>query len=254
MIELDGRKLAGEMKEGQKAEVAALGFSPSLLILRDNDNGVISKYVGLKKKYGAEIGVLVRDEVVSGEEMKERIRGSEADGIIVQLPLMATDTEVLSEIPKEKDVDGLSGGVTATAMAVDELLKGYKVELSHKKIAVVGRGRLVGAPLIQMWKERGLDVTVFHRGSDLAELKLFDIIVTATGQPGLILSSFVKPGAVVVDAGTAVDKGVILGDVSDEVRERTDLFAITSKIGGVGPMTVACLFQRVILAAQKKQD
>ena len=111
---------------------------------------------------------------------------------------------------------------------------------------------MVGEPLMRMWEERGLEVTVFHRGSDLTKLKLFDIIMSATGQPRLILGSFVKPGAVVVDAGTASEGGVIVGDVDESVRERRDLFAITPRVGGVGPMTVACLFQNVILAAKRK--
>ncbi|MBQ3318445.1 bifunctional 5,10-methylenetetrahydrofolate dehydrogenase/5,10-methenyltetrahydrofolate cyclohydrolase [Candidatus Saccharibacteria bacterium] len=253
MIELNGRKLAAEMKERQRAEVAELGRSPRLLILRDNAGEVISKYVGLKKKYGEEIGVEVLDKIVSGEEMREVISKSEADGIIVQLPLLHTDNSILNEIPIEKDVDGLRGArPTATAMAIDELLRGYNIELSGKKIAVVGRGKLVGEPLMRMWEERGLEVTVFHRGSDLTKLKLFDIIMSATGQPRLILGSFVKPGAVVVDAGTASEGGVIVGDVDESVRERRDLFAITPRVGGVGPMTVACLFQNVILAAKRK--
>ena len=253
MIELNGRKLAAEMKERQRAEVAELGRSPRLLILRDNAGEVISKYVGLKKKYGEESGVEVLDKIVSGEEMREVISKSEADGIIVQLPLLHTDNSILNEIPIEKDVDGLRGArPTATAMAIDELLRGYNIELSGKKIAVVGRGKLVGEPLMRMWEERGLEVTVFHRGSDLTKLKLFDIIMSATGQPRLILGSFVKPGAVVVDAGTASEGGVIVGDVDESVRERRDLFAITPRVGGVGPMTVACLFQNVILAAKRK--
>lgn len=75
-----------------------------------------------------------------------------------------------------------------------------------------------------------------------------DVIVTATGVPGLIGSADVKSGAVVVDAGTASENGMILGDVAEEVREREDL-TITPVKGGVGPLTVAALFDNVIRAA-----
>jgi methylenetetrahydrofolate dehydrogenase (NADP+)/methenyltetrahydrofolate cyclohydrolase len=77
-------------------------------------------------------------------------------------------------------------------------------------------------------------------------LKDFDVIVTATGQPGLITSEMLKQGAVVVDAGTASEKGVIKGDIAEDVRTERDDLTITPKIGGVGPLTVAMLFENVI--------
>ena len=166
-------------------------------------------------------------------------------------------------ITPKKDVDGLAQNYdnsdtaskrkfeSATATAINWLLTGYNIDLAGKKIALVGRGRLVGAPLERMWKASGLDVTVFRHDSDLGLLSDYDVIVTATGVPHLIKSKMVAPGAVVVDAGTASEDGVLVGDVDDAVRERTDLSAITPKIGGVGPLTVSVLFEDVIAAAQQ---
>ena len=102
-----------------------------------------------------------------------------------------------------------------------------------------------------MWKNSGVDVTVFRHDSDLSLLKDFDVVVSATGVPHLIKSEMVSPGAVIVDAGTASEGGVLVGDVDDEVRKRSDIFAITPKIGGVGPLTVSVLFEDVISASQK---
>ena len=90
---------------------------------------------------------------------------------------------------------------------------------------------------------------MFHRGSNLEDLKKFDIIITATGVPHLIKSAYIKENAVVIDAGTASEKGVLMGDVDEAVRERSDLKAITPKLGGVGPLTVSVLFENVIFAA-----
>ena len=150
-----------------------------------------------------------------------------------------------------KDVDGLRGERdTATAMAIHWLLTGYGVELPSLKLAVVGRGKLVGAPLLKMWTESKYDVEMFHRGDDLMRLKDFDVVVTATGQPGLITSEMLKQGAVVVDAGTASEKGVIKGDIAEDVRENRDDLTITPKVGGVGPLTVAMLFENVIRATK----
>ena len=93
-------------------------------------------------------------------------------------------------------------------------------------------------------------MTVLHHGDELDVLKDFDVIVTATGVPHLVKSEMVKPGAVVVDAGTASEGGVLVGDVDEAVRSRTDLGAITPKIGGVGPLTVVVLFEDVIVASK----
>ena len=104
----------------------------------------------------------------------------------------------------------------------------------------------MGAPLYKMFVNSGYDVSLFHRGSDLTKLKQYDIIITATGVPGLILDDMVGGGTVIVDAGTASEGGVLKGDVSDAVRERSDLGAITPVTGGVGPLTIAALFEHVI--------
>ena len=261
--ELSGRELAGFVKERQAHLVRSFKgrkITPKLLILRDSDNPVITKYVTLKQKYGEDIGVAVEDFVAQNlDELKNKITEANHDqtisGMIVQLPLKDKDAtdDVVKLIAPEKDVDGLSGSGkfdSATATAINWLLAGYDVDLTSKKIALVGRGRLVGAPLFKMFTNSGLNVELFHRGSDLNNLKNFDVIITATGVPHLIKSEYIKPGAVVVDAGTASEKGVLMGDVDEAVRNREDLAAITPKLGGVGPLTVSVLFENVIFAAQ----
>ena len=261
--ELSGRELAGFVKERQAHLVRSLKghkVTPKLLILRDSDNPVITKYVTLKQKYGEDIGVAVEDFVAQNTaELKDKIITASSDktisGMIVQLPLKDKDAtdEVVKLIAPEKDVDGLSGSGkfdSATATAINWLLAGYDIDLISKKIALVGRGRLVGAPLFKMFTNSGLNVELFHRGSDLNDLKNYDVIITATGVPHLIKSEYIKPGAVVVDAGTASEKGVLMGDVDEAVRNREDLAAITPKLGGVGPLTVSVLFENVIFAAQ----
>lgn len=176
-------------------------------------------------------------------------------GIIIQLPLAdesATQATVDLVVPA-KDVDGLGVNATldpATPLAIIWLLAGYNVDLRGRRIAIVGNGRLVGAPLAKLWRGSGYDVTVFDEQSrDMqAQLPDFDIIVTATGVPGLIKDADVKEGAVLVDAGTAAEHGKIVGDIAPELRDRADL-TITPEKGGVGPLTVAALFDNVIRAA-----
>ncbi len=264
MKTLDGRELVGFIKERQVREVAGMKRKPKLVIVRDSDNPVILKYVNLKISYGEDVGVLVESVVAedAADIKKQILKANEdasVDGVILQLPIKEEEAvEELTElIDSKKDVDGLSSHGeydSATATAINWLLAGYDIKLAEKKIAIVGRGKLVGAPLYKMFTDSSYRVSLFHRGSDMAELRGYDVIITATGVPGLITNEMVGPGAVIVDAGTASENGVLVGDVAEEVRERDDLLAITPKIGGVGPMTVACLFDHVIQAAKKRQN
>ena len=263
MRELNGSELAGFIKERQAKQVRALRqawhINPRLAIVTDVENPVIETYMRLKQRYGADILIDVEiHRVPAGgalEVIQELNNRDDVQGIILQLPINNSDQteELLESIREDKDVDGLRKRAifqAATPTAINWLLAGYGVDLKNKKVAIVGRGRLVGAPLEKMWLKSGVDVTVFEKGDDLSQLINYDIIVSATGVPGLIKSQMIKTKAVVVDAGTASENGKIVGDVSEEVRQRNDVI-ITPKKGGVGPLTVSALFDNVITACLK---
>ena len=260
---LNGKELAGFVKERQAHQVRSLPIKPKLLIIRDSDNPVITKYVQLKIKYGDDIGVKVEDYFAhNSADIEKKILSANQDksihGIIIQLPLLdKTKTDELCNlIEPSKDVDGLgqnSKFSSATATAINWLLAGYDIKLDQQKIAIVGRGKLVGTPLYEIFTNSGYDVSLFHRGDDLTKLNQYDIIITATGVPDLITDEMIKSGAVVIDAGTASENGVLKGDLDSKVRERTNLAAITPITGGVGPLTVTCLFDHVIQSAQSSK-
>lgn len=263
MRELNGSELAGFIKERQAKQVRALRqawhINPRLAIVTDVENPVIETYMRLKQRYGADILIDVEiHRVPAGgalEVIQELNNRDDVQGIILQLPISNSDQteELLESIREDKDVDGLRKRAifqAATPTAISWLLAGYGVDLKNKKVAIVGRGRLVGAPLEKMWLKSNVDVTVFEKGDDLSQLINYDIIVSATGVPGLIKSQMIKAKAVVVDAGTASENGKIVGDVSEEVRLRNDVI-ITPKKGGVGPLTVSALFDNVITACLK---
>ena len=270
---LNGAELRDFIKERQAKQVRALRQSwrvfPKLVIFYSSKNPVTETYMRLKENYGADILVEVERREVEISKLKEEIQkaniNEDIHGIIVQLPLenkngeklSKNETEaILSEISKEKDVDGLNGGdfIPATAQAINWLLAGYNISLKNKKIAVVGQGKLVGAPLSKMFEDSSVDVSKFDElnSSDMKEkLKDFDVVITAVGKPGLITSEMLKNKAVVVDAGTASENGKIKGDVEDSVRELREDLTITPIKGGVGPLTVASLIDNVIIAARK---
>lgn len=261
---LDGRELADFIKERQARQVRglrqALNVFPKLAIIQTIDDPVIDTYVRLKQSYGEDIQVDVEVHKVVQAELISTIETLNDDetvhGIIIQLPL-SDDTqtdEAVNAVAPEKDVDGLGENAVhtpATAMAIDWLLAGYNVDIKNKSIAIVGNGRLVGAPLARLWASMGLDVTVYDDSTDdlVSGLRRAGIVVTATGVPGVVHSAMLQPNAVVVDAGTAAEHGKIVGDLARDVRERNDL-TITPEKGGVGPLTVTALFDNVIQAAR----
>lgn len=261
---LSGTELADYVKERQARQVRNLRQSwqvaPKLAIIQTVEDPVIATYVRMKQAYGADIAVDVEVVYPVASEIMSAITKLNSDesvhGIIIQLPLAEgiDYDQVLQAVSDIKDVDGLGSGdifVPATAQAIDWLLNGYNIELRGKKIAIVGNGRLVGAPLAKLWKNAGHDVTVFdeHSQNMAKNLRRYPVIVSAAGVPSLIISSSVQPGAVIVDAATTAEHGKIIGDVADEVRERGDL-TITPEKGGVGPLTVVSLFENVIQAAR----
>ena len=266
MRELNGLELQGFIKERQAKQVRNLRqqfrIAPKLLIIMSEQaSDVIHTYVRMKQRYAADILIDVDIVKVTQSEMPQVIERANADasihGVIVQLPLdnpEQTD-EICNLIAPAKDVDGLGATAayaSATAEAIDWLLTGYNVELRDKHIVLLGHGKLVGAPLAKLWKSRGLQVTVLDEHSDrVAEtLQRSDVIVSATGVPRILKAEWVKPGAIVVDAGTASEGGTIVGDADERLRERTDVMMTPAK-GGVGPLTYTLLFDHVIQSALK---
>jgi methylenetetrahydrofolate dehydrogenase (NADP+)/methenyltetrahydrofolate cyclohydrolase len=261
---LNGKELSEYITERQARQIRHLRQEfhvfPKLAIVQTIDSPVIDTYVRLKQNYGEDILAEVEIHKIDQTKLMETIKALNGDdsvqGIIIQLPLAdpsETDAAVNAVTPT-KDVDGLGEHAIwtpATAMAIDWLLAGYNVELKGRPIAIVGNGRLVGAPLAELWGSAGLDINVYDDTTEdlKSELRKAQIIVTATGVPGLITTHMIQPGAVVVDAGTASENGKIVGDVADDVREREDI-TITPVKGGVGPLTVTALFDNLIHAAQ----
>jgi methylenetetrahydrofolate dehydrogenase (NADP+)/methenyltetrahydrofolate cyclohydrolase len=263
---LDGAELAGFIKERQAKQVRNLRQThkviPKLaIIMTPKANAVVGVYVRGKQAYAEDILIETILEVCEQADMSgviERLNADESvQGIIVQLPLddPAGTDEIVNVIMPEKDVDGLGANAvypSATADAINWLCGGYGVELAGSKIVIVGQGRLVGKPLLHMWQAAGYNVTVVDIDTDNHDsMKDADVIVSAAGVPRLVTSTDVKHAATVIDAGTTSENGTVVGDVADDVRERADV-SITPVKGGVGPLTIALLFDHLIQACLKK--
>jgi methylenetetrahydrofolate dehydrogenase (NADP+) / methenyltetrahydrofolate cyclohydrolase len=263
---LSGKELAGYIKVRQAREVRSLiesgNIQPCLAIVLTIDHPVIGVYVRMKKRYGADIGAKVEVYQTSQDKVPDLIDRLNEDnsvhGIIVQLPLEYPEQtdRIVNMVSPDKDVDALGKRARfepATPMGILWLLAGYNINLTGKKILLIGRGKLVGVPLERMLRTSNLDVTVVDRNTkDLgSETLQADVIITATGSPAILNPDMIKSGAIVVDAGVAGEGGKTVGDVALEVYDRDDL-TITPARGGVGPLTVCALFENVIKSARKK--
>lgn len=261
---LSGSELAGFVKERQAKAVRGLrqayNVAPKLAIIVATDNPVIDVYVRLKQHYGADILIDVEVHRVGQSDLRDTVAKLNTDdsvhGIIVQLPLAdpSETDEILALVDPGKDVDALGVDPAfdpATPTAILWLLAGYNVNLQGKRVVLVGRGKLVGEPLQRMLEDSGVQVQSCVEGDDIrGTLEATDIIVTATGKPGIIKADDIPLDSVVVDAGVAVESGKTVGDLAPDVYDREDL-KITPQKGGVGPLTVCALFENVIIAAKR---
>ncbi len=265
---LNGRELAGFIKERQAKQVRSLrqahSIIPRLAIVQTKDDPVINTYVGLKQRYGHDIAAEVDVYFIPLDEAAKLVNKLNQDdqiqGIIIQLPLVdpsKTET-LLNMVVPHKDVDALGknpGFDPATPMAIMWLLAGYNIDLAGKAILLIGHGKLVGQPLEKMLRASGYRVeTADRQTKNLQDLTLAaDVIVTATGSPSILYPDMVKQGAVIVDAGVASEEGKTVGDVAPALFDRDDL-TITPAKGGVGPLTVCALFDNLIRSARRQAE
>lgn len=262
-MKLDGREVADYIKERHVGEVRRLRPTPKLAIVRQGASAATDMYLRVKQHYGADIGVRVETFTEAPEQLLDRINQLNDDptitGINVELPFAEAPklTEAaLAAVVLPKDIEGLapnSAFELPTVKGIQWLLAAYNVAVEGR-IVVIGQGRLVGRPLADDWEHQGHEVLRYDEATTTNELeaavRTAQIIVSATGTPGLIRSAWVQASAVVIDAGAGLANGRLAGDLESSLYERTDI-KVTPNPGGVGPMTVAALFDNVLLAARR---
>ena len=274
-MSIDGRKIAKEILEQLKTEVASLGFKPKLIDVFVGSDPVIESYVNIKAKRAFETGIDFEIKKYPQDVLEETLvadikqMNSEKNicGLIVQLPLPKhlDKQAVMNAINPDIDVDmitsvslgelftGQQKIMPATASAILRMLKDLNIDLRGKHVLVVGAGDLVGKPVTFLLMQAGATVTVANQSTqDLSSLCLSaDIIISGTGVPGLIKPSMVRAESIVIDAGTAESNSGISGDVDFE-RIKDKVFAVSPVPGGVGPVTVAMLLSNVVAVAKRR--
>ncbi len=275
---LNGEVLAQQIRDEIATEVASLrrnGIVPGLGTILVGDDPPSSRYVAMKHEDCAEVGIESIHEHLPADTTQEQLMAvidrfnsdPRVHAYLIQLPLPKglNEEEALLAVNPAKDVDGLHPVnlgmlvmgkprvLPCTPAGILELLAANGINLDGRHVVIVGRGITIGRPLalLAALKRPGCNaaVTVVHTGVRHMEehLRRADVIVAAAGHGGLVKPDMVKPGAVVVGAGTSWEGRRLISDVDDGVSEVAGW--ITPRIGGVGPMTRAMLLRNALEAA-----
>lgn len=276
---IDGKRIAQEIKDELKEEVAALkahGIEGSLAVVQVGEDPASSVYVRNKKKACEYIGLHSLSYELPGETTEKELldliaslnENDAVNGILVQLPVPKhiDADKVIRAISPEKDVDGFhpmnvgrlvigeKGFVSCTPAGIIQLLKRSGIEISGKNCVIIGRSNIVGKPMALLMLQENATVTVAHsKTTDLkAVCKTADILIVAIGKKQFITADYIKEGAVVIDVGIhrGEDKK-LFGDVCYEEVEPV-ASAITPVPGGVGPMTIAMLMSNCVESIHNK--
>ncbi len=275
-MRIDGKWIRDKIKAELRDEFASFTEAPHLAVISVGENPVIRGFVNIKKRFAEEVGVVFKEDIFSADvtysQLQKRIEelnnNTRVTGIIVQLPLPAhLDTDkILNLISATKDVDVLSANANSLFIsaesfilppvvgAIKEICLEADVEIQGLKVLIIGHGRLVGAPAAVWFKQQGGEVIVID--GPVPNLSDFtreaDIIISGAGVAGLIKLEMLKPGVVLIDAGTSEDGGVIVGDADPSCEKVASVF--TPVPGGVGPVTVAMIFENLLTIHKKSAN
>lgn len=278
---LDGNKTSQKIYDEISTKVENLRMNgkraPRLDLILVGDDFASVKYVKMKERVARELGILCQTHhlgnEISTEEVVNLVRTLNAfqntDGFMVQLPLPEHIDEnfVLESIDPRKDVDGLTSVnlgrlfqkdsraiAPATPLGIIRLLEEYKIKIFGRRVVILGSSNIVGVPLSALMLRKKATVTMCNSKTvNIKEVtKGAEILVTATGKPLFVDSSFLSHEVVLVDVGSNShpETGKLVGDVNWE-----DVAGIPSYItpvpGGVGPMTVASLMLNLMDCYEK---
>jgi methylenetetrahydrofolate dehydrogenase (NADP+)/methenyltetrahydrofolate cyclohydrolase len=279
---IDGRAIAAKVLGALPQSIAELkqrGVTPGLAFVRVGEDPASKVYVGRKEKTCAELGIYSETRVLSincGESMLLDLidslnQDSKFHGILVQAPLPKdiSEAKVYSRVLPDKDVDGFhptnvgklmlgdpTGFHPCTPAGIVQLLAHSNVKTEGAEVVVLGRGNIVGKPMMAMLCQKGKNanatVTICHSATrDIAaHCRRADILIAAMGVAEFVKADMVKPGATVIDVGVNRVNGKLVGDVDFAAVQKV-AGKITPNPGGVGPMTIAMLMHNTVTAAQR---
>ncbi|MEV4749520.1 tetrahydrofolate dehydrogenase/cyclohydrolase catalytic domain-containing protein [Streptosporangium sp. NPDC049248] len=277
---LPGGPVAQSILDDVAARAAALtrvGVTPSLATVLVGDDDASAGYIRIKQRQAAELGFASPHEHLPASATQADLHAvitafnddPAVHGLLVQhpVPRHLDYDRALQVMDPDKDVDGmhplnigrlaleLPGPLPCTPAGIEALLAYYDIPVAGREVVILGRGATLGRPLSILLAQKrptaNAAVTVVHTGvSDWPRYtRRADVLVAAAGVPGIIQPEHVKPGAVVIGGGVRYEGRRLLPDVDESCAQVAG--AITPRVGGVGPTTVAMLFRNAITAAER---
>lgn len=270
---IDGIGIAHELRTQLKNTLQHLGRRLVLGIIIAHETPEIRKFVALKQRFGKEIGVEIAVMQLGvleqhNEALLQLLLHSTrtCDGLVLQLPLphqyhldsvfnlfpLSHDVDVIGNTAFQQHKEGTLPFLPPVIGAVADILHRQGVMLVGRNVLVVGDGRLVGAPAVPWIERLGGQVHVVTKltGNLADSAPKADVIILGAGSPGLLKPEMVKPGAIILDAGTSESEGVLRGDADPRCAEVASVFTPTP--GGIGPITVAKVFENLLTLTRLK--
>ena len=273
---IEGKEIANEIEKEIKEEIKGCIIRPSVAVIEVGNNPISKICIKEKEDACNRVGIYFRHyefeegtpELTIINKIKELNNDEYINGIVLQFPIPENYNEkrLSNVIINSKDIDGItdinvgrliSGRKTITPCTVLSILKIFQdneIELSGKDVTIVGKGKLVGKPLINVLLAKGATVTICHSLTNNLKkhTKDADIIISAAGVKDLIKEDMIKKDAVVIDVGCSLDGKKIVGDVDfKNVSKKASL--ITKQPGGVGPLTVSMFLKNVLMCYNNKK-
>lgn len=258
--------------------LVAAGRTPGLGTILVGEDSASAGYIRMKMDKAASLG-FTSPHVHLGQDatqadllaaIREMNDADDVDAVLVQHPTppQIDFDAALLELDPDKDVDGLHpvnmgrlalgmpGPVPCTPAGIEALLAHYEIPVSGRHVCVLGRGTTLGRPLALLLTQKrptaNAAVTVVHTGVPdwAAYTRQADIVIAAAGVPGILRPEHLTPGVVVVGGGVRYEGKKLLPDVDESCESVAS--AITPRLGGVGPTTIAMLFRNAVEAAERR--
>ncbi|PZF82433.1 bifunctional 5,10-methylenetetrahydrofolate dehydrogenase/5,10-methenyltetrahydrofolate cyclohydrolase [Micromonospora deserti] len=277
---LPGTPVAERILTDVTAGVTALraaGITPSLATILVGDDDASAGYIRIKQRQAAELGFasphIHLSATATQADLRQVIDQFNTDpsvhGVLIQHPVPAhlDHDRALHHLDPDKDVDGmhplnmgrlalgLPGPLPCTPAGIEALLAHHDIPVAGRDVVILGRGATLGRPLALLLTQKrptaNAAVTVVHTGVPdwPHHTRRADILIAAAGVPGIIQPEHVRPGAVVIGGGVRYEGRRLLPDVDESCAQVAG--AITPRVGGVGPTTVAMLFRNALDAARR---
>jgi methylenetetrahydrofolate dehydrogenase (NADP+) / methenyltetrahydrofolate cyclohydrolase len=254
------------------------GHTPGLGTILVGDDSASAGYIRVKQEKAAALGFIsphihLPDDATQTDvigAIREFNNDSAVDAMLVQHPTppQIDFDAALLEMDPDKDVDGLHpvnmgrlalgmpGPVPCTPAGIEALLAYYEIPVSGHSVCILGRGTTLGRPLSLLLTQKrataNAAVTVVHTGvPNWADYtRAAEIVIAAAGVPGILQPEHITPGATVIGGGVRYEGRKLLPDVDESCEAVAG--AITPRVGGVGPTTVAMLFRNAVEAAETR--